>query len=146
MHITKRPAVASDTELARSVHHRAYHEVVVRQYGLWDEEAQDELFAAAWSAAAHEIIFCDDLPCGYMCVEDRDGDIHLCEIVIDPEFQGKGVGTNILGEVIEYARMRQVPVRLRTHLMNRAAALYRRLGFQECGRTNSHVLMEWKSG
>jgi len=143
MRITKRLASAGDTDFARSVHHRAYREVSERQYGPWDEKAQDEFFADGWAGAPHEIILCDGTPCGYACVEQREGDIHVRELVIDPEFQGRGVGTRILQELFEDARARKVPVRLGTHRLNRAAGLYRRLGFREYERTDTHILMEW---
>ena len=143
MHITKRPGLAADVEFTRSVHHRAYREVVVVQYGRWNEEAQDGFFLAAWSMAPHDVILCDDVRCGYMCVEDRDDDIHVRELVIDPDFQGNGIGTHILRDVIERAIARGVPVRLATHRLNRAENLYRRIGFRESGRTDSHILMEW---
>lgn len=146
MHITKRPASATDTEFARSVHHRAYRGVSVRQFGPWDERAQDEFFADGWSAAPHEIILCDGAPCGYVRVEERGGDTHVHELVIDPEFQGRGVGSHILREVIEDARVRQVRVRLGTFHANHAVNLYRRLGFREYGQTDTHILMEWRSG
>lgn len=146
MHITKQPGRGTDVEFARSVHHRAYRDVVVAQYGLWNEEAQDEFFIAAWSLAPHEVILCDDVRCGYMCVEDRDHDIFIRELVIDPVSQGKGIGTHILRDVIERAIARGVPVRLVTQRLNRAVNLYCRLGFRESGRTDSHILMEWKRG
>ena len=135
----------ADTELARAVHHRAYRDVSVRQFGPWDEKAQDEFFADGWSAASHQVVLCDGVPCGYICVEDRGGEIHLRELVIDPEFQGRGIGSSLLREVIEDARARQVPVRLGTFHLNRAVNLYRRMGFREVGRTETHILMEWSS-
>lgn len=143
MFITKRPATTGDTEFARLIHHRAYREVVILQYGLWEEASQDKFFVAAWSVATHEIILCDDVPCGYLCVEQRKDSIFLREIVIAPEFQGKGIGTSLLEEVIDQAKMRRLKVRLQTHQMNRAAELYLRLGFRESGRTSTHILMEW---
>jgi hypothetical protein len=45
MQITKRPAENFDTEFVRHVHHLAYRDVVIRQYGAWDEKVQDEFFA-----------------------------------------------------------------------------------------------------
>jgi ribosomal protein S18 acetylase RimI-like enzyme len=36
-------------------------------------------------------------------------------------------------------------VRLGTHHANRAAELYRRLGFREYARDETHVHMEWRS-
>jgi ribosomal protein S18 acetylase RimI-like enzyme len=142
MHITKRPALDTDADFTRTVHHRAYRDVVVRTYGPWDEAAQDELFKAVWSRANYEVILCDGVQCGYLCVEDRDQDIHLRELVIDPNFQRKGVGTKILLELIERARKREVPVQLSTQVSNRSLNLYRRLGFREFKRTDSHILMK----
>ena len=83
--------------------------------------------------------------CGYICVENREEDIHIREIVIDPKFQGKGLGTSLLREIIEDAEARQVPVRLGTQQANRAVNLYRKLGFREFERTTTHILMEWRS-
>ena len=143
MTISRRPATIADADFARSVHHRAYRDVIERHYGPWDESTQDKLFAAAWSAAQHEIVLCDDARCGYTSIENRDDCFYLNELVVDPDFQGHGIGTNILREVIEQAILKGIPVRLRTHVTNRAANLYRRMGFQETARTETHVLMEW---
>src|SRR2546430_6228920 len=144
MNISRRPAAIDDTDFARSVHHRAYRDVIERQYGPWDESTQDKLFDAAWSGAEHEIVLCDDARCGYTSIENRDDAIYLHELVIDPDFQGRGIGTHILQSVIKHAIFRGVPVRLRTQVTNRAANLYRRMGFQETTRTASHVFLEWK--
>jgi GNAT superfamily N-acetyltransferase len=145
MEITQRPANDTDTDFARAVHHQAYRDVVVRQFGTWDEKAQDEFFKDDWAPAVFEIILCDGVPCGYMCVEDRDTDLHVRELVILPKYQGKGIGSRILRGVIDRAKVRQVPVRLGTQHANRAVELYRRLGFSEYERTRSHILMEWSN-
>ena len=145
MHITKRPGLDTDVEFARSVHHRAYRDVVVAQYGHWNEETQDQGFIAAWSQAPHEVILCDEVRCGYLCVEDRDDDIFVSQIVIDPDFQEQGIGTHILQDVIERAVVRGVPLRLTTQVLNRAVNLYLRLGFRESERTDAHILMERKA-
>jgi ribosomal protein S18 acetylase RimI-like enzyme len=144
MDVTTRPALASDTDFARQVHHEAYREVVERQYGPWDEERQDRYFQESWHAAVFAIVLCDNVPCGYLCVEDRPADLHVREIVILPGYQGQGIGSTLLRDVIERARQRDVPVRLGTHHVNRAANLYRRLGFREIGRTETHLLFEWR--
>ena len=146
MNVSRRRATIADTDFARSVHHRAYRDVIERQYGPWDESTQDKLFAAAWSAAEHEIVLYDEVRCGYTSIEIRADVIYLHELVIDPDFQCRGIGTHILREVIEQANLRGVPIRLRTHVTNRAGKLYRRMGFSETGRTDSHVLFEWNRG
>ena len=143
MEIRRRPATEADRDLARRVHHAAYREAVERQFGRWVDDEQDRFFASGWAAASHEIVLCDGQPCGYVCVEDGADDVQVRELVIDPEFQSRGIGTALLGETCERARGRGVPVRLGTFHRNRAAELYRRLGFREVGRTATHILMEW---
>jgi ribosomal protein S18 acetylase RimI-like enzyme len=132
-------------EFARAVHHQAYRDVVEQQYGRWDEKEQDNFFAENWASATFKIVLCDGIPCGYMCIEDRANDIHVRELVILPEFQNRGVGSSLLSAAMKRARERRVPVRLGTLHVNRAANLYRRLGFQETGRTEIHILFEWNS-
>lgn len=143
MDISRQTATSADTEFARTVHHRAYRDVVERQYGNTSVAAQDKFFIDAWSAARHDIVLCDGVRCGYTCIEDRDHEIYIRELVIDPDYQCLGIGTRLLMDVLQHARDRGVPVRLQTHTLNRAAALYRRLGFRETSRTQTHIRMEW---
>ena len=146
MEITRRAAVESDWAFFLGCHHAAYREASERQFGPWDEARQDRFAEASWRAARFEILLCDGAPCGYLCVEERLDDLHVREIVVHPAFQNRGVGTAVLRETVERARARGVPVRLGTFLTNRAAGLYRRLGFRETGRTDSHILFEWRDG
>jgi ribosomal protein S18 acetylase RimI-like enzyme len=141
--VIRRPARETDTDFARLVHHQAYREVSERQFGPWDEKEQDEYFNDDWTSAAFEIVLCDGVPCGYVWIEDRADDIHVHELVLLPEFQGQGLGSSLLRQVMEDATRRRVPVRLETFHANRALNLYRRLGFQETGRSETQILMEW---
>lgn len=144
MIIALRPATAADTDLARTIHHQAYREASERQFGPWDPAAQDRFFAEGWAGASFSLVLCEGEPCGYLCVEDRGDDLHVREIVIAPAFQGRGIGTMLLQDVMRRAGERRVPVRLGTFQTNRAAALYWRLGFRETGRTTTHLLFEWR--
>ena len=145
LQVTTRPACAADMEFVRAVHHQAYRDVVQQQSERWDEKEQDRHFAESWASITFEIVLRDGIPCGYTCIEDRQNDIHVRELVILPEFQNQGVGSSLLRTAMERARARRVPVRLGTFHVNRAANLYRRLGFQETGRTDIHILFEWNS-
>jgi ribosomal protein S18 acetylase RimI-like enzyme len=145
MKVSKRAATSADTDFARDVHHSAYHDVILRQYGDWSADAQDKFFADAWSAATHEILLCDSMRCGYARIESANDEIYVHELVIDPDFQCRGIGTHVIKDVLAEATAREIPVRLQTHVHNRAANLYRRLGFRETDRTDTHILMEWTS-
>jgi ribosomal protein S18 acetylase RimI-like enzyme len=142
--VTRRPAIQTDTDFARGVHHEAYHDVVARQFGRWLLDEQDEFFAKAWDPARYEILLDDGVACGYTSVEERDQAIIVRELVVLPAFQSRGVGSTVLREAIDRARSRGLPVHLGVFHQNRAQELYRRFGFREVGRTETHLLMEWR--
>ncbi len=142
LELNRRPAEEKDTEFARQVHHRAYHDVVVRQFGSFEEKAQDKFFESAWKGSKHEIIYANGKPCGYFSMDESENEITLHELVLLPEFQGEGIGSKILSEVIEVAKVKNIPIRLEVLKENKAGELYRRLGFKQNGETETHFQME----
>ncbi len=144
MVIERRPAEDSDMEFARAIHHASYKDVVVEQFGGWDEAAQDGYFEAVWKKTPHEIISCDGDPCGYFSFEEKDDAVQLHELVLHPAFQGRGIGTKLLGEALEKAKVRNVPAKLQVLKSNKAADLYRRMGFVMVGETDTHLQMEFR--
>lgn len=139
-----RPATAADFEFARKAHHAAYREVVERQFGPWDEAVQDRFFEQNWGKN-FEILFSEDVARGYVGIESQPGEFWLRELVILPEFQGKGLGTAVLRRMQENAAAQNIPIRLQVLKANRAQQLYSRLGFRVSGSTGTHVQMEWRS-
>jgi ribosomal protein S18 acetylase RimI-like enzyme len=140
---TRRIARDDDAEVARRMHHAAYRDVVERQFGVWDEQRQDEFFADDWRSALFEMLSIDGEPIGYCAIEDRPEDIHVRELVIDPMHQGRGIGTALLRDTLDVARREQKPVVLGTLHANKAIELYTRLGFRQIESTATHVLMKW---
>ena len=143
MQLSTRPATASDAAFAREAHHGAYRDVVLSQFGNWDDADQDRYFDSDWRGAKFDIILNDNTPCGYAAVEYRSDDVHVRELVIHPQWQNQGIGTAFLKQVMDSAAQKGLPVRLGTFHRNRALNLYQRLGFREFGRTATHVLLEW---
>ena len=139
--ITLRPAYEDDTSFARAVHHAAVRDVVVRQFGAWDEAAQDVFFVDDWDPSKFEIVIFSGVPCGYVRIEQLPSHVEVAELNILPKYQRKGIGTRVLRDVISRAEMLRLPVRLQTLRMNDAAKLYRSLGFREIGRTQTHIKM-----
>jgi hypothetical protein len=66
---------------------------------------------------------------------DESDHVFLIEILIAPEHQNCGVGTELVGRVLARAGARGVPVRLQVLRANRARNLYERPGFQLSGAT-----------
>ncbi|MDQ6831606.1 MAG: GNAT family N-acetyltransferase [Gemmatimonadota bacterium] len=143
-HIDRRAATRDDEDFMRRLHHSAYRHVVEQQFGAWNESQQDSFFADSFSVHPHEIILADGEPVGYCAIEEREDDIHLRELVVEPGAQGRGVGTHILRDLQHLAQRTEKPIRLGVLIENRAQLLYARLGFEAIGRTATHVLMEWR--
>ena len=145
MDISKRAATAEDYDLARKWHHEGFRDVVVKQFGTWDEDRQHGFFDDAWTPETTEIIIADGVECGYCVVEHRDNAIFLKDFVISPEYQGRGIGTAILTDLQHQAATMSVPIHLRVLHANRAKELYARLGFRPAGQTETHTLMSWSA-
>jgi GNAT superfamily N-acetyltransferase len=142
--IVRRKVSDAEKDFARTVHHRGYHDVVVKKFGAFDEARQDQYFEQNWTEDQIEIIECDGVPCGWLAVEDHGDYLELGEIILLPEFQGQGLGTRIIEDIIQTAKARNIPLRLRVMFENEAIDLYRRLGFKETGKTPTHFEMELK--
>jgi ribosomal protein S18 acetylase RimI-like enzyme len=143
--IALRSTDAADSEFVRTVHHQAYREVVVRQFGTWDPAFQDRHFAEAWAHGSFSIVLYDGQPCGYLGLDEFADHLYVREIVIAAAFQGRGIGTALLEQVLQRAGGQDLPVRLQTlHANHGAAALYRRLRFEQVGSTSTHLLFEWR--
>jgi ribosomal protein S18 acetylase RimI-like enzyme len=138
----RRAAAPGDREAARQLHHLAYRDVAERQFGRWDEAAQDGYFDTAWHDHAHDVLEWDGRVCGYIALEFTDDRVVVHELVVHPEYQGRGVGSNVLRAIIAEARGAGLPVTLQVlHENHRAAALYQRFGFQVYGATATHHQM-----
>ena len=144
MILRRRTATSSDTEFARTTHHEAFRDVVSRQFGEWDEALQDRLFEEKWIPNQFEILLYDNNPCGFLSVEDHPDHISVSEIVLAPQFQGRGIGSRLLNEAMQRGRETRSSLRLQVLGENRAIELYRRLGFKECGATETHIHMVWR--
>jgi GNAT superfamily N-acetyltransferase len=142
MLVRLRKVTKSDKEFAKSTHHQSYRDVVVRQFGEWNENCQDKFFQEKWNYNRMQIILCDEVPVGFLIVENQTDCVFLREIVLRPDSQGKGIGTKIIKEEINRAKTAGLPIRLQVLKKNQAIALYERLQFREYGMTETHILME----
>ena len=140
---TKRKALPSDTDFARQTHHAAYRDVVMRQFGSFDEKTQDKYFAESWKLGNQEILLKDDKKVGYCSIEYLPNEIIIQQLTILPEFQSQGIGSELLTDVLKEAKIKGTPVKLQVLKKNRAKNLYEKLGFKEIGTTDTHFKMEF---
>jgi ribosomal protein S18 acetylase RimI-like enzyme len=145
--VERRQANASDEQFMRKLHKAAYYDVIVRQFGGWDDELQASLFSKKWRPEQFEILELDGQPIGCIRIEDRSDEVFLAEIQILPDFQSRGIGREVIqGEVARAHKMKK-PIRLQVLKKNeRARALYERLGFGLCGTTDRHFILSKELG
>jgi ribosomal protein S18 acetylase RimI-like enzyme len=140
--VTKRKATETDTFFAKQTLKSAYRDVAVKQFGKWDEGMQEKWHKETWLPKPNDIILCDGFPCGYCSIEYKPDHIFVNELVIAPEFQNRGIGTQVLSELISEAKEKKLPIRLQVLKENKARFLYQRLGFKDTGTTETHLQME----
>ena len=88
------------------------------------------------------IIEFDQVPVGSISVRRQVGELFLASIEIAPDFQKRGIGTQLLLKLLGEADRVKKPVRLRVLKVNPARRLYARLGFEVLQEDETHYTME----
>ncbi len=103
---------------------------------------QRELFAEGFNTNNGKIIVVDGADAGYLWTIEKEAETFLVSIRLLPEFQNVGIGTKVIEDML--AKSKKL-VRLQVMKINPAQNLYRRLGFETVGETETHFLMKTKS-
>ncbi len=145
MEITSEPASDQDFTFVRDVHHTSYREWTVEQFGPWDEPLQDRYLLDSWNRLEYQIIFADNLPCGYIAISKEGDAVHVREFAIHKDYQGKGVGSHILHQVKRTAENLNLPVKLNAFIKNgKAIRFYTHIGLKQIGQANNQIQFEWR--
>ena len=75
-------------------------------------------------------------------VEEEATHFQVQQVYLLPPFQRKGIGTEVLTRVVQRARAKEVPVRLRVLRVNPARLFYETLGFIVTEADNEFYQME----
>ncbi len=136
-----RPSTVGDRERLFEIHHAALGPYVEQIWG-WDHARQAKMFADRFGAAGLQVVLIGATIAGFYSVIENAEAITLSTIEIDPAYQGQGVGSRIVSDLIHRAEASRRRVRLQVFKINhRARALYRRLNFIEVSETEFHVQM-----
>jgi ribosomal protein S18 acetylase RimI-like enzyme len=132
--VALRPATPADSEFCYQLHKAAMGGYVTAIWG-WDEQVQRGFHARAFNVDRWQIITVGGSDAGMLDVEYRPGEIYLARIEIHPSYQGRGIGTRLVGALAAEARQRGHDLVLEVLAVNyRAQALYQRLGLTEVAR------------
>lgn len=120
----------------------AYIKYVEQCWGNWNEEDQKEYFKKFINTYKNSsyIIKIGEVAIGFYNDEElADGSYEVGNICIIPEYQGQGIGTDILKSKLE--EHKEQDVRIQFFKQNPVGALYERLGFVPSGETEFHYQM-----
>ncbi|MEU5593415.1 GNAT family N-acetyltransferase [Streptomyces sp. NPDC020298] len=129
-----RPATSADSEYCFQLHKAAMGPYVTAVWG-WDDQAQRDFHARAFTPGSWQIITADGTDAGMLLVEHRPTEIYLARIELHPDHQGRGIGSRLIRGLLHQAHGRGGDLTLDVLAVNqRAQALYRRLGLHEVTR------------
>jgi ribosomal protein S18 acetylase RimI-like enzyme len=141
MDVTLRAATTDDADFLYRLHRAAMQNHVVQTWGEWDEAWQLQYFQQHFDPSAYQIIVVRGQDIGAISVVRRTTDIFLRRIELLPAYQGQGIGTQLIGALIDGAHQKGVPMTLQVLKTNPACRLYERLGFSISGETTTHYQM-----
>lgn len=89
-----------------------------------------------------QIIVIDERESGLLKLDRNGSDWHLMQIQLLPDLQRRGLGTQLMSNIISEASSAGATIRLGVLKANPARRLYERLGFLEVGETSDGVKMQ----
>lgn len=143
MNITLVPAVESDRDFFRGVHHEAYRDTIESMF-VWDEEQQNGFVDRDFDTRDPQIISYGDERCGVVGYQNLEDHIWFGPVFVLPAYQGKGIGSHVVKLFMERARKSNIPLRLKTLRANmRAKEFYERLGFIVSDHTEKYWFLDY---
>jgi len=127
--VSLRLANLGDSEFAYEVVCRTIRPYAEQTFGLWQESQVRNMLASNIGAGVTKIVVAGFRAAGILSVRELDDHIQLDQIFLLPEYQGNGIGTELVREILLRAKQLKVPVRLRVLRVNPAKRLYERMGF-----------------
>ena len=106
-------------------------------------KAQDEHYRSNYPGATLDVIEVDAQRAGRLYVHRGEEDIRIMDIAVADGFRGRGIGTELIEELIAEARASERSVSIHVEMQNPARSLYDRLGFVPVGEHGVYVLMQW---
>ena len=136
-----RPATVADEVFLYKLHRATMGAYVAQTWGEWDEGVQAAMFARNFNPVGRQIVVVTGHDVGAISVQRTADELFIGNIEILPAYQGRGLGTAIIGDLLARAARDSVPASLQVLKVNPAQRLYRRLGFAPIGETPTHIHM-----
>jgi ribosomal protein S18 acetylase RimI-like enzyme len=108
--------------------------------------AQDTDYHARYPDASYDLIMGGEQVLGRLYVQRGETVWQVLDIALLPEHRGKGIGAQLMTEVLADAGAAGKPVQIHVERFNPAQHLYDRLGFRQIADQGVYLLLEWQPG
>lgn len=144
--ISLRQAHDGDYTFLSDLHTASMREHIEAVWG-WNDDFQAQFFREHFQPEQLRIIELDGRAVGVIGFDVDAERLYIGPIEVDPAVHGRGVGSAALAEMFAIAEAAGVPTTLQVLKVNGSAfRLYRRLGFEVVGETETHYRMRrWSS-
>jgi ribosomal protein S18 acetylase RimI-like enzyme len=106
--------------------------------------AQHAHYREQYPHASYSVILGDDVPLGRLYVLRENDAIRILDITLLPEYRGNGVGSSLLGQLLEEAAQSKKPLQIYVETFNPSLQLFQRLGFKPIAEEGINFLLEWQ--
>ncbi len=110
-------------------------------WGPWDPRLQWRFFLSRVLGGRMQVVEAEGETAGILELSERPGAVFVDNVELAAAFRGRGLGAQILQDVIHEASERELAVELQVLRVNPARRLYERLGFEVTGETETHFQM-----
>jgi ribosomal protein S18 acetylase RimI-like enzyme len=107
-------------------------------------EAQTRSYRMQFPQAKHWVIRYGEVTAGRMIVDRTPDEILLIDIALLPEHRGNGIGSQLMGNLIEEAGQDGKAIRIHVERFNPALLWYQRLGFKTVSESEIYLEMVWR--
>jgi ribosomal protein S18 acetylase RimI-like enzyme len=137
------PSAPEDRPWLEELRRVVYLDLFIATWGGWDEDRHQRHWAAFLENGNIFMIKVDGVDAGMVQILEQQEAIEIAEIQILPAYQRRGIGRQVIRDVVSKAHSNRKAATLSVGLKNsRAIKLYRSLGFTEVGKTEAKLYFE----
>ncbi|MGV6800946.1 MAG: GNAT family N-acetyltransferase [bacterium] len=106
-------------------------------------DLQDQHYKLTYLKGSFRIITLDSVDIGRLYINRADDHLRIVDLSLLPDYQGRGIGTDILRSLLNEAHGGKVPVKLHVDQSSPALKLYLSHGFKNTGINGYYYALEW---
>lgn len=138
-----RKANNDDYNFIFNLNKTVYKDYIIKVWGSWDDEFQKQFCENRFKSGKIQIISDGERDIGILELIEKENQIYIEELQIEPNSQRRGIGTEIINDIKKTAFELNNSVGLMVlKINNRAKKLYEKSGFKVIDETETHFIME----